>query len=328
LDGDPLRRLAAAARSERTLIARGLTDPASMRDVIWPAFRADVAPWAEIDYAQDVIAGRVLGAVRDADPDRRPAVVLVSNPILFDRAGLLEPMETPFAAHFPAGWIDADRRWLPVYVQPIVAIHNAHHTAPPREWADLAEARLRGRVVFDDPARMLTSGPAFAELSTAWGDDAWSAALAAMAAVEPRLVADNERAVLEVSTGSRWMGLANWNVARRIRAGSPVRHTFLRPTPCVPGFGLLLAGAPAGSLGRLFLAWLSSEGGQRAYAATGRVPARPDVAATPSLASVLPPGVEPLFGAADWVSSPERWVDRYQELFPADRGAAAEGKLR
>jgi ABC-type Fe3+ transport system substrate-binding protein len=216
---------------------------------------------------------------------------------------------------------------MPLYVQPIVATYNAHRIPPPGRWEDLADPRLRGRIAFDDPARMLTTGPALAELSSVLAPDAWAELVGGLQSLEPRLVGDNERAVLDVSTGSCWVGLSNWNVARRVRPGSPVRHTFLRPTPCVPGFGVLIDGAPGIALGRLFLTWLSSPNGQRAYAATGRIPAQPDIDAVPSLAAVLPAGVDALFGTADWLTDPERWATRFRELMPADRAVVREGKL-
>lgn len=324
---EPLARLAAAARSDERLIARGLTDAGSMEGVIWPAFRDDVAPWATLDYAQDVSAARLMTRVADDPPERRPAVAIVSNPALFDRAGLAEPFEVAEPGAFPPGWLDPGGRWLPIYVQPIVAIHNAHRCAPPRDWTELAGLAPAGRLVLDDPARMLTSGPALAELSSVLSEAAWRSLVAGIAA-RALLVADNERAVLEVSTGSYWLGLANWNVARRIRPGSPVRHVFLQPTPCVPGFGLLVRDAPGRGLGRLFLAWLASERGQQAYAASGRIPARPDVSARPSLPGVLPTGVDPLFGTVPWLAESDAWATRFRELIGADRDRAREGKLR
>ncbi len=323
-----LRALARDARTDRPLVARGVTDAGSMRDTIWAAFREDVAPWATLDYAQDVVAGRLLASIRAAPDGERPSVAIVSNPAIFDRAGLLESFESPFTDRFPSGWTDPAGRWVPLYVQPIVAIHNNHHAPPPRGWADLAGGSEHGRLVFDDPVRMLTTGPALAELSSTFGESGWEAFVRSLADRSPNLVADNERAVLEVSTGARWLGLSNWNVAQRVRPGSPVRHTFLSPTPCVPGFGLLLRNAPTAGLARLFLAWLGSERGQRAYAETGRIPARLDVDASPSLGTILPRGIEPLFGSAVWLTDPERWVERFRELLPADRDGAREGKLR
>jgi ABC-type Fe3+ transport system substrate-binding protein len=244
------------------------------------------------------------------------------------RAGLSVAFESPFTDRFPAGWTDPAGQWLPLYVQPIVGIYNGHRASPPRSWRDLADRSEPGRLVFDDPARMLTTGPALAELLATFGEAGWEAFVRSLADRTPGLVADNERAVLEVATGSRWTGLSNWNVARRVRPGSPVRHVFLAPTPCVPGFGVLIKDSPAPSLARLFLAWLGSERGQQAYAATGRIPARPDVGGWPSLSTVLPTGVEPVFGSSDWLADPDRWADRYRELLPADRATAAEGKLR
>jgi ABC-type Fe3+ transport system substrate-binding protein len=322
-----LRPYVDAARGHDRLVARGLTDPGSMEGVIWPAFVADVAPWAGLDYDQDVSAGRLLGTVSRAAADARPDVVIVSDPALFDRAGLVEPFGVPEPAAFPRGWLDTQERWFPIYVQPIVAIHNAHRAAPPRTWDDLA-ATPPARLALDDPARMLTSGPALAELSAALEPARWDALLATIAHHDTLLVADNERAVLEVSTGSRWAGLANWNVARRIRPGSPVRHVFLQPTPCVPGFGVLLRDGRAKPLARLFLAWLATPAGQRAYAASGRIPARPDVDARPSIATVLPSGVEPLYGGVPWLTESDAWAARFRELIPAERDGVREGKLR
>lgn len=309
-------------------MARGVTDAGSMQRIVWAAFREEVAPWAELEYEQDVVAGRLAAWIRDAPEADRPSVAIVSNPATLIRAGLSAPFDTPFADRFPAGWIDPTGHWQPLYVQPIVAIHNAHRATPPRSWIDFAERSEGGRLVFDDPVRMLTTGPALAELASVFGEPDWLALMRTLADRSPALVADNERAVLEVATGSRWSGLANWNVARRTRPGSPVRHAFLSPTPCVPGFGVLVRDGPAPRLARLFLAWLGSDRAQRAYAETGRIPARPDVDATPSLRTVLPAGVEPIFGASDWLTDPERWVERYRALLPADRASAREGKLR
>jgi len=323
----PLGRLIEAARGVPTLTVRGLTDPHSVREILWARFRRDAAPWAELDYAQDVVGRRLLGQIEGLEPAARPTVVFASNPALFDAAGLVEPFEPPPAGRFPVGWTDPAGRWVPLYVQPVVAVFNALHALPPRGWADLADDRFRDRLTFEEPWRMLATGPALAELRSVLGDVAWATYLSALAAQRPLLVVDNERSVLEVSIGSRWVGLSNWNVARRIRRGSPVRHVFFDPTPCVPGFGVLVRGAPGEALGRLFLAWLMSDAGQRAYAETGRIPALPNVDASPSLASVLPAGVAPLFGSVDWLTAPEAWSNRFRELIPAS-AAAPEGKMR
>jgi ABC-type Fe3+ transport system substrate-binding protein len=314
------------ARAQPRLTVRGLTDPRSVRDILWATFRTEVAPWAELDYAQDVVGPRLLGTVRAALPGHRPDVLFVSNPAVFDEAGLVEPIDPPVEP-YPAGWVDPAGRWVPLYVQPVVCIFNALRVLPPRGWTDLAGEPLRDRLTFEEPWRMIATGPALAELHSVLGESGWRTYVEALNAQRPRLVVDNERAVLEVATGARWVGLSNWNVARRVRRDSPVRHTFLDPTPCVPGFGILVRDAPGAALGRLFLAWLTSASGQRAYAATGRIPALPDVDADLSLQAVLPRGVAPLFGSVDWLAAPGAWSDRFRALLPAT-GPVAEGKLR
>ena len=174
---------------------------------------------------------------------------------------------------------------------------------------------------------MLSTGPALAELQSVFGEARWAAWLTSLAAQRPGLVADNERSLLDVATGARWVGLCNWNVSRRIRRGSPVRHVFLDPTPCIPGFGVLVRGTPGEALGRLFIAWLTSDAGQRACAETGRIPALPNVDSSLSLAAVLPAGVSPLSGSVDWLTSPETWSSRFRTLIPS-AGPAPEGKMR
>jgi ABC-type Fe3+ transport system substrate-binding protein len=173
---------------------------------------------------------------------------------------------------------------------------------------------------------MLTSGPALAELSAVLEPPAWDALVAGMAANAPELVADNERSVLEVATGSRWLGLSNWNVARRVRAGSPVRHTFLDLTPCVPGLGAMVAGARNADLAAEFLRWLTTDPGQRAYAATGRIPSRIELDVPTRLDRILPAHVTPLLGGASWVADPDPWVERFRERFGAADRVAREGK--
>lgn len=317
---------AGAVTREHELIAVGTTDPRSMNSVLWPAFLADRSIQASLSYRQDVNAGRVLAGIRSAAPAERPDVVFVSNPAALAAEGLLAPADGADVGAAPPHWTDADGRWVPLYVQPVVIIHNAYRGAPPRTWAELTDASWVGRACFEEPWRMLTTGPALAELSSALDADQWSALTSGLSALQPLLVADNERSVTEVATGARWIGFSNWNVATRVRTGSPVRHTFLDPTPCIPGFGALVAGAPHAGLGAAFLAWLASEGGQRAYAATGRIPALLDSGVATALERVLPPGVRPLRGSVPWVADPGPWSERLRIIFDRGEADAAEGK--
>jgi ABC-type Fe3+ transport system substrate-binding protein len=307
------------------LTALGTTDPRSMRDVLWAAFASEGLADVELVYRQEVRTERVLAAAREARPGDGPDLVFVSDPTVLAEAGLLEPSNLS-SIPAPAGWLDPGQRWVPLYVQPIVAIHNVHYGPPPATWSDLGAQRFRGRVVFEAPWEMVTTGPALAELSVALKQATWLGTVEGLASQEPLIVADNERSVLEVATGSKWVGLSNWNVAKRVRPGSPVRHVFLDPTPCVPGFGALMRGGANPELGARFLAWLASDPGQRAYAATGRIPAWLDLDVPTSLSRVLP-GTQPLHDGG-WIHEPAPWVERFRGLFRGDsKVPVAEGKL-
>jgi ABC-type Fe3+ transport system substrate-binding protein len=310
--------------AEPGLVAVGTTDVRSITSVVWPAFQRDHPDAPGIDYRQDLSLQRVRDAIRGPDPSAAPDVVLVSDPALLAGDGLLAEVDVETDG-MPAGWTDPARRWVPLYVQPVVAIWNAYRGTAPRTWQDLASPVAAGRLVFEEPWRMLTSGPALAELSAVLAADAWDALVGGMAANAPELVADNERSVLEVAIGSRWVGLSNWNVARRVRPGSPVRYTFLDRTPCVPGFGAVVSGARHADLAARFVHWLSTDAGQRAYAATGRIPSRIGLDVPTRLDRVLPTGVQPLLGGVPWASNPEPWIERFRERFGAGERSRASG---
>jgi ABC-type Fe3+ transport system substrate-binding protein len=308
------------------LVVRGLTDVRSAREILWPAFRTSEGGVPELDYRQDVDMPRLRSEVADQPADARPDVLFIADPILFAREGLIEAVDGLDAGSRPNAWVDEQGRWVATYAQPIVAIYNAIYHPPPRAWADLADAAWQDRLVLEAPERMLTTGPAFAELRAPMGDDVWRGWLTRLAGSGLRQVADNERAVLEVATGSRGAGLANWNVARRVRPGSPVRHVFLDPTPCVPAFAVAVAGGRSPDLARRFVRWLASTDGQAAYGRTGRLPAI-DVATAGAGAGVIPGSVARAAGTADWIADPDPWIATYRSIFPLEAAPAA-GKLR
>jgi ABC-type Fe3+ transport system substrate-binding protein len=266
-------------------------------------------------------------ATAAAEPGSRPDASIVADPRAFADDGLLVPVDGIDPRPLPERWTDASGRWWPLYVQPIVFVYNAHYRLPPRRWTDIVDDGWHDRLVFEAACRMLTTGPALAELRSGMGEADWDAWLSELAETRPRQVGDNERAVLEVATGSRPGGLSNWNVARRVRPGSPARHAFLDPTPCIPGFGVVVEGGASPSNGAAFIRWLASPAGQAAYGRTGRIAAVVPDGGSPTIASVLPPSVEPLVGTVDWVRDPDPWVEIYRRSLPIE-GTMGAGKLR
>jgi ABC-type Fe3+ transport system substrate-binding protein len=322
----------ASSAGATPVVVRGLTDLRSVAEVLWPAFREHDPDAGALDYRQDVDMARLRGEVAAQAPADRPDVLFVADPILFDRAGIVAPVDALEEAHRPGPWVDPAGRWVSTYAQPIVAIYNSVYRRPPRSWLELADATWRDRLVVEAPERMLTTGPAFAELEAALGPDAWRGWLTELASGGIRQVADNERAVLEVATGARWAGLSNLNVARRVRDGSPVRHVFLDPTPCIPAFAVAVAGGRSPETAGRFVRWLGSTAGQQAYRRTGRIPAT-EIEATDSAAasgqrpSVIAGSVGRAAGTADWIADPDRWIAIFASIFPTEATPRA-GKLR
>ncbi|MGH2513919.1 MAG: ABC transporter substrate-binding protein, partial [Candidatus Limnocylindrales bacterium] len=302
-----------------------------VQDVLWPAFRGSDPGAGDVDYRQDVDMPRMRREVGAQAASDRPDVLFVADPILFYRAGIVAPVEGIEAGPRPGPWVDSGGRWVSTYAQPIVAIYNTVYRRPPGSWLELADEAWRGRLVVEAPERMLTTGPAFAELRETLGAGAWQGWLTGLAAGGLRQVADNERAVLEVATGARWAGLSNLNVARRVRPGSPVRHVFLDPTPLVPAFAVAVAGGRLPELGARFVRWLGSAAGQEAYRRTGRLPAVAvgDAAGDsgPPVVPVVPAGIGRSAGMADWIADPDRWIKIFASIFPTETVLHA-GKLR
>src|SRR3954453_2450166 len=167
--------------TEPGLVAVGTTDVRSITGVVWPAFQRDHPDAPGIDYRQDLSLSRVRASIEAPDAAARPDVILVSDPAPLAADGLLAAgeMETD---GMPAGWLDPGRRWAPLYVQPVVAIWNGYRGMAPRAWQDLVAPETAGRLIFEEPWRMLTSGPALAELSAVLDPPAWDALLSGMAA--------------------------------------------------------------------------------------------------------------------------------------------------
>ena len=122
-------------------------------------------------------------------------------------------------------------------------------------------------------------------------------------------------------------GWPNWNVARRVRPGSPVRHVFLDPTPLVPAFAVVVAGSEPTELARVFVTWLGSDEGQAAVARTGRIPAASVGTDRQVRSDVIPAGIGIAAGGADWISDPDRWIAMFRSAFPS-ASADLAGKQR
>jgi ABC-type Fe3+ transport system substrate-binding protein len=304
-----------------------LTDIRSFREILWPSFREEYPRAPEVDYRQDVDMGRLRRELTGGGTGVEPDVLILSDPLPFARDGLLEGLDDLGPDPRPSAWQDEMGRFVAIYVQPIVATYNSLYRRPPRSWNDLATEDWRGRLVFEAPEQMLTTGPAFAELRGSMGENAWKDWLSSLASLGVNQVADNERAVLEVATGVRWGGLANWNVARRVRPGSPVRHVFLDPTPLIPAFAAVKSGGRSPELARRFVRWFASANGQAAVARTGRIPAIGIESPTSLSAGVIPPSIGRVAGMADWVKNRDIWVETFVSIFPSVDSLRA-GKFR
>ena len=112
-------------RGPTPLVVRGLTDVRSVREMLWPAFEAAEGALPTLEYRQEVDMARLRREVVELTTEDRPDVLLVADPLAFDREGLIEPVAAIDPGPRPAAWVDAGERWVSIYAQPIVAIYNA-----------------------------------------------------------------------------------------------------------------------------------------------------------------------------------------------------------
>lgn len=69
-------------------------------------------------------------------------------------AGWLEPYQPTWADKVPAASHDAQWRWAGCFSMPqVIAFHADLVKDPPKDWADLADPKWKGRVILRDPAQ-------------------------------------------------------------------------------------------------------------------------------------------------------------------------------
>jgi iron(III) transport system substrate-binding protein len=117
----------------------------------------------------------------------------IVNTLLLAERGLLAPYASPSAETIPAGYKDPDGLWTAIATRARVIVYNTEHIAEeaaPRELADLADPRWRGKLAVANP-QFGTTRTHVAALFTAWGPDRAREYLRALLENEVRIVDGN-----------------------------------------------------------------------------------------------------------------------------------------
>ncbi|BDG03873.1 ABC transporter substrate-binding protein [Anaeromyxobacter oryzae] len=277
-----------------------------------PEVKVHVAPDLPADVLRDAAArfgiARVTLVARAEDAE----VVWASDPAaLLALESRLVPGSAPDSAGVDARFGDPARRFVPVGARArVLLLARGPLPEQPRSYRDLADRRLRGRIVLAHPGR--GAGPVtVAALALTYGEPSARRLLRLLARNEPLVVGSDAEVRVAVATGRAGVGLAGSQDGAAGAASAAALQVVYpdqggRGAVVLPTAAAALAGAGPGAAA--LLAWLASERAEAVLVARapGLLPLRGGVP--------VPVGVEP---ATNLVALPLDWealADEVQRL--------------
>jgi ABC-type Fe3+ transport system substrate-binding protein len=234
------------------------------------------------------------------------------------RAGLVAAYLPPTAANYPPELKDPDGHWICTnlyFLTPGINTNLIPRNAAPRTLQDLLDPKWRGRIAWSSNPTT-GAGSFIGTVLRRLGEDGGLVYLRALAKQQIVSVDASSRAVLDqVITGEYAMALDIFNHHAVLSAakGAPVD---LEPVAAPIQVASLLKDAPHPNAGKLLLEFLTSEEGQRIFAAVDYLPAMPGTAAKVAslkpdaggfAADILPPEV--------LAQHTDRWMTIFKELY-------------
>jgi ABC-type Fe3+ transport system substrate-binding protein len=227
----------------------------------------------------------------------------------------------PTAANYPPELKDPDGHWICTnlyFLTPGINTNLIPREAAPRTLQDLLDPKWRGRIAWSSNPTT-GAGSFIGTVLRRLGEDGGLVYLRALAKQQIASVDASSRAVLDqVITGEYAMALDIFNHHAVLSAakGAPVGWLKLEPIAAPIQVASVLKDAPHPSAARLLLEFLTSEEGQRIFAAVDYIPAMPGIPAKVAalkpdtggfVADVLPPEV--------LAQNTDRWMTISQQLF-------------
>lgn len=191
---------------------------------------------------------------------------------------LYEPYRSPELAAVPASLHQPQNLWSAANLHVVVAMINGKQLggAAPKTWADLLDARFKGKIIIADPANSSTA------LTILWGVDKMLGAAALERLARNVKVTSAAATVLRsVGQGEFAVGLTFESNAYAYVAGGQKEISLVYPadgTFTSPEYFALIKGAPAGELAKKACdLLLSKEAQTELLLAAYRRPARSDI---------------------------------------------------
>ncbi|WP_219214344.1 ABC transporter substrate-binding protein [Variovorax boronicumulans] len=193
-----------------------------------------------------------------------------------------------------------------VSVYSLVSRKSVPEAEKPRTWDDLLNPKYKGKIglpVFSHP---------LAQLPADWGGDKATAYVEKLVAQQPILNTSTASLAQNVASGEVSVALGNYHTAVFAqKAGAPIEIIMLNPTPTTTNYSVINKKAPAPKTAALFVAWLTTEEGAKAYEdSTGRGNAYLPSTATAKLLAGRKVAEYPIGDVATMAG----WISRYNEL--------------
>lgn len=272
--------------------------------------RADSGPTA-LKILNEARAGHLQADVFDGNGTVPPLV----------KAGLVAAYLPPTADRYPDELKDPNRHWISTnlyFLTPGINTSLVPTSEVPRTLRDLLAPKWRGRIAWSNNPTA-GAGTFIGTVLRRFGEKEGMVYLRALAQQKIVNVDATSRAVLDqVITGEYAMALDifNHHAALSAAKGAPVDWLKLEPIAAPIQVASVLKDAPHPSAGRLLLEFLTSEEGQRIFAAVDYIPAMPGIPAKVAAlkpdtggfaADVLPPEL--------LAQNTDRWMTIAQQLF-------------
>ena len=258
-----------------------------------------------VEMAGDAEATKTTGQVQKLrdEKDNPQADVFWSNEIFMTitlaEEGVLAPYESPATADWPAAFRDPENHWYGFAGRARVIGYAPDRVAPdevPQTWRDLADPRLKGRIVMADP-RFGTTGGHLGAMKTYWDqtetpgyyEDTF---LPSLARNDVRIIPSGNAGVIRAVVGGEadlgltdtddiWAAQARGqNVDLVYPSHGTKENTHGQGTLLIPNTIALIAGGPNPKSAGRFIDFMLSEQVERMIAETDshNVPLRPGLA--------------------------------------------------
>jgi len=267
------------AKKEGKIVLYGSDRPTEMREVV-QAFNRRY-PFVKVEYTEtstEVRREKVLFAAKRGEAIT-DLIFNLGNLEDYVKAGVLMDLrDLPMWKRYSADLKHDNfigfhiKYWSVAYNRNLVSERDL-----PKIWEDLLEPKWKGAIGVSRTAKPVI----FAQLWTVWGAEKTTAYMRKLFSANAQFRSEGTNALLKLTAAGELKLMIpgqEYESYKDERKGVPVSWVALDPLPAAAGDIVILRSTPRPNGAKLFLNWLLSKEGQRAYSkATAIAPAHPEL---------------------------------------------------